>query len=158
MLTRLLSRYVVAPPPPAGPCRTDWLSGACLMVRREVFDAVGLLDEGYFLYFEEVDFCRRAVRAGWSCWYVPAARVVHRVGSSTGWTTARRRPRYWFDSRRRYFRRHLGATKTLLADVLWTTGYATFRLRRPLQGKPDTDPKHLLGDFVRYNLLSPGAP
>jgi GT2 family glycosyltransferase len=127
------------------------------MVRREVFDAIGMLDEGYFLYYEEVDFCRRAARAGWPCWYVPAARVVHRIGSSTGWMTNRRRPQYWFDSRRRYFRRHLGPAKTLLADALWTTGYATFRLRRPLQGKPDTDPVGLLGDFVRHTILpSPG--
>jgi N-acetylglucosaminyl-diphospho-decaprenol L-rhamnosyltransferase len=156
-LTRLLSRYVVAPPVCDKPGKTDWLCGACLMVRREVFDAVGLLDEGYFLYYEEVDFCRRAARAGWPCWYVPEARVVHRVGASTGWTTNRRRPRYWFDSRRRYFRRHLGAAKTLLADALWATGYATFRLRRPLQGKPDTDPAHLLGDFVCSSFLPRAA-
>jgi hypothetical protein len=152
VLTRLLSRYVVAPPVPDQPCRTDWLSGACLLVRREVFEAAGLLDEGYFLYFEEVDFCRRAAAAGWPCWYVPAARVVHRVGQSTGWGTARRRPRPWFDSRRRYFRRHLGRGRAVLADVLWAAGYATFRLRRPLQGKPDTDPAHLLGDFVRFSF------
>ena len=112
------------------------------MVRREVFDAVGLLDEGFFFYFEEVDFCRRAAQAGWPCWYVPAAHVVHRIGSSTGWTTAGRRPRYWFDSRRRYFRRHLGPTQRRCSPTrCGSTGYATFRLRRPMQGKPDTDPQ-----------------
>jgi hypothetical protein len=79
------------------------------------------------------------------------------VGSSTGWGTRRRRPRYWFDSRRRYFRRHLGPARTLLADLAWAGGYATFRLRRPLQGKPDTDPPHLLGDFVRHSLTA-GVP
>jgi GT2 family glycosyltransferase len=156
LLTRLLSKYVIAPPVPTEPCRTDWLSGACLMVRRAVFDAIGLLDEGYFLYFEEVDFCRRAAAAGWPCWYVPAARVVHHVGSSTGWGKPGRRPRPWFASRRRYFRRHLGTARALLADLLWAGGYATFRLRRLLQGKPDTDPQHLLGDFVRF-AFSPRA-
>ena len=109
VISRLLSRYIVAPPVVDDPCRTDWLSGACMLVRREVFEAVGLLDEGYFLYFEEVDFCRRAARADWPCWYVPSARVVHRVGSEHRLERRRlRRPRYWFDSRRRYFRRHLG--------------------------------------------------
>jgi N-acetylglucosaminyl-diphospho-decaprenol L-rhamnosyltransferase len=157
VLSRVLSRYVVAPPVSENSGETDWLSGACLMVRREVFDAIGLLDEGYFLYYEEVDFCRRAARAGWPCWYVPTARVVHLVGASTGWTTARRRPRYWFDSRRRYLRRHLGPAKALLADALWTTGYASFRLRRPLQGKADTDPVGLLGDFARYSFLRRAA-
>jgi len=68
VLTRLLAGRAVAPPTPGEPCRTDWLSGAGLLVRREVFDAIGLFDEGYFLYFEEVDFCRRAAAAGWPCW------------------------------------------------------------------------------------------
>ena len=60
LLSKLLSRWVLSPPAPleASPC--DWASGACLLIRREVFEAVGLLDENYFMYFEEVDFCRRA--------------------------------------------------------------------------------------------------
>ena len=72
-----------------------------MIIRREVFEAIGLMDEGYFMYFEEVDFCHRARRAGWPCWYVPAARVVHLVGQSSGVTDPRRaarkrRPGYWF--------------------------------------------------------------
>ena len=64
--TRLLRRHVVPRimaqdhPQPA-----DWVAGASLMIRREVFETIGLMDEGYFLYYEEVDFCRRAHRAGW---------------------------------------------------------------------------------------------
>jgi GT2 family glycosyltransferase len=72
-----------------------------------VFEQVGLFDEGFFLYFEEVDLALRAARAGWESWYVPAARVVHEAGASTGATGGRelerRMPRYWFESRRRYF-------------------------------------------------------
>ena len=55
-------------------------------------DAVGLLDEGYFMYFEEVDFCLKAARAGWPCWYVPSSRVVHLVGQSSGVTRAKAAP------------------------------------------------------------------
>lgn len=113
------------------PC--DWVSGACFAVRRQVFDRIGLLDEGYFLYFEEVDFCLRARRAGWSCWYVADARVVHREGSSTGIRdAARRRPAYWFDSRRRYFTRAHGMLGLVAADLLWALGRASFVFRRAI--------------------------
>lgn len=155
LLTRLLSRWVVAPPVPCGPCPTDWVSGACLITRREVFEQVGLMDEGYFMYYEEVDFCRRAARVGWSIWYVPEARVVHLVGQSSGITSRRRRPSYWFDSRRRYFRTHLGRFGATLADLAFATGFATYRLRRAIQRKPDTDPPGLLLDFVRHALRGP---
>ena len=46
-----------------------------MIVRREVFKQIGLLDEGYFMYFEEVDFCLRAHRSGWPCWYVCRRRA-----------------------------------------------------------------------------------
>jgi N-acetylglucosaminyl-diphospho-decaprenol L-rhamnosyltransferase len=162
-VSKLLKRRVVAPPVPAGnePVRTDWVAGASMIVRREVFDAVGLLDDGYFMYFEEVDFCLRAARAGWPCWYVPASRVVHLVGQSSGVTNAKqatkRRPKYWFESRRRYFVRNHGVVKAALADLCWTTGFATFRARRAVQRKPDTDPACMLGDFVRNSVLVAGA-
>ena len=109
----LLERYRVPPPPRNKAHRTDWVNGASMMIRREVFETVGLMDEEYFLYFEETDFCRRVVRAGWPIWHVPASRVVHLEGQSTGVTGAdlakKPRPKYWFDSRARYFRKNLGA-------------------------------------------------
>jgi hypothetical protein len=66
---------------------------------------------------------------------------------------ARRRPRYWFESRSRYFRKNHGPIYKLLADVAWASGFALWRLRRRLQRKPDPDPPGLLWDFVRYNFL-----
>lgn len=63
----------------------DWLSGACLALRRKALDQVGLLDEHFFMYFEDTDLCRRLRRAGWSVWYLPEVHALHRVGqSSTG--------------------------------------------------------------------------
>jgi GT2 family glycosyltransferase len=112
--------------------RCDWVSGAAFVVRREVFERIGGLDEGYFLYFEEVDFCRRARRAGWSCWTVADARVVHREGSSTGIREVRRRPRYWFESRRRYFTKAYGTIGLIAADLLWAIGRASFLVRRAI--------------------------
>ena len=61
----------------------DWVSGACLLVRRSAFEAIGGFDEAYFMYAEDVDLCWRAGRAGWSVLYVPAAEVTHRQGVST---------------------------------------------------------------------------
>ena len=87
VVARLLHRQVVGPPVRSEPHQTDWVSGASMLVRRAVFESIGLLDDDYFLYFEEVDFCRR-LAAGWPCWYVPVSRVVHLVGQSLGVTGA----------------------------------------------------------------------
>lgn len=65
------------------PCDVDWLSGSCLLVRREVWDLVGGFDESYFMYAEDVDLCWRASSAGWRVAYEPAAAVVHTQGIST---------------------------------------------------------------------------
>jgi N-acetylglucosaminyl-diphospho-decaprenol L-rhamnosyltransferase len=161
VVTNLLSPWVVAPPVPEGICETDWVAGASMIVRREVFEAVGLMDENYFLYFEEVDFCLAAQRAGWSCWYVPESRVVHYVGQSSGVTDtkkpAKRLPTYWFDSRRRFFSKNYGWFYTVLTETAWASSYALWQVRRSLQGKPDTDPPYFLSDFLRNSIVLKGG-
>lgn len=68
------------------PYEVDWVSGACLMIRREVVEDIGALDEEFFMHFEDAEWCYRAKRAGSSVWCVPAARVVHHEGGSRrGW-------------------------------------------------------------------------
>ncbi len=64
------------------PVDVDWLSGACLMTRRDVFDAVGGFDELFFLYWEDADYCRRVAEAGYRRVYVPAGPVRHVGGAS----------------------------------------------------------------------------
>lgn len=61
----------------------EQIPGACMMVRREVLETVGLLDEGYGFWYEDVDYCHRVLRAGWELWYLPGARIVHQGGAST---------------------------------------------------------------------------
>ena len=158
LVSRLLSGFVVAPPPRDAEHEAEWLSGASLIVRREVFEQIGLLDEGYFLYYEEVEFCRRARAAGWECWYVPQSRVVHLVGQATGMDApgpkTRRVPAYWLAARRRYLVKHHGRLTAWLASLAWVIGRASWRVRRRVQAKPDHDPPRLVEDFVRYNLLT----
>lgn len=157
-VSRLLQPWVVAPAVRNESHETDWVAGASMIVRRDVFRDIGMMDDRYFLYFEEVDFCLRARRAGWACWYVPASRVVHLVGQSSGVTDVKKpqkpRPRYWFESRSRYFRQNHGRAYKMLADLSWVFGFSLWRLRRKIQGKPDPDPPGLLGDFLRYNFLT----
>lgn len=62
----------------------DWLSGPCLLVRREAADAVGLFDEEFFMFSEETDWCYRFRAAGWRVWFFPGAEVVHVSGASHG--------------------------------------------------------------------------
>jgi GT2 family glycosyltransferase len=117
----------------ARPRRCDWVSGACIAIRREVLETVGPLDEGFFLYFEEVDYCVRARRLGWTCWLVPAARIVHIEGASTGIRQVRRRPTYWYESRRRFFVKRYGIAGLMLADACWAVGRLTLVTRRALR-------------------------
>ena len=160
VITKILSKRVVAPEIPAEAGPTDWVAGASMLIRKEVFDAIGLLDDAYFMYFEETDFCLRAKRAGWPTWYVPASRVIHLVGQASQWNdkkaVAKRRPPYWFASRRRFFVKNHGRFYAMLADTAYTVGFAFWRLRRFVQRKPDTDPPKFLFDFVRHSTLAQG--
>ncbi len=91
----------------AGPREVDSVQGACMILRREALVQVGLLDEGYFIYTEEVDLCRRLRGAGWRIYWAPQAAVVHYGGQST-----RQMPGEMFlrlyESKVRYFRKHHG--------------------------------------------------
>jgi N-acetylglucosaminyl-diphospho-decaprenol L-rhamnosyltransferase len=90
-----------------GPQIVDYVEGACLLVRREAYEDVGGLDEGYFMYAEEVDWCYAMRKKGWQVWYQPAAKVMHLGGgSSQGRRTQREADLY--RSRVRFFRKHYG--------------------------------------------------
>jgi len=156
-VSKLLAKWQVAQVMSDQPSSIDWLPGASMLIRREVFESIGLMDEGYFLYFEETDFCLQAARQGWECWYVPASRVMHIAGQSTGVTATtdqpKRLPQYWFNSRRRYFVKNHGWFYAAMVDIVWFVGFALWRGRRIVQQKPDTDPPYLLQDFLRNSAV-----
>lgn len=153
---RLLHRHVGLITVGARPERVDWLPGASMLVRREVFDQVGPMDEEFFLYFEETDFCLRAAQAGWPCWYVPASRVMHIVGQSTGISGeqayVQRRPTYWFESRRRYWLKHHGRAYAMAVDLAWLAGHLVWRARRALMRRAHATPPHFLRDFLANSV------
>jgi GT2 family glycosyltransferase len=154
LLSRLLHRYIVWGSPGTEAHQCDWVSGASLIMRREVIEQMGPMDDGYFLYFEEADFCWRAKQAGWEVWYVPQSRVMHLEGAATGIrTAAKRRASYWYDSRRRFFVKHYGVAGLVLADTLWAVGRATYLLRCLLRlGVRAHDPKWFMFDLLWGDL------
>jgi GT2 family glycosyltransferase len=157
VVSRLVQRWAKVLPLAGRPRLADWVRGASMMVRREVFETIGLLDEGFFLYFEDVDLCHRARDAGWDCWQVPESRVVHLHAQSPGGTGAQRWwgciAEHWLASRRRYWRKHHSRAHAALADVCWIGGLALWRARRAAQRKPDTDPPDFVGDSMRNSTL-----
>lgn len=160
IVSKLLEKSIVAPPVSDETHQVDWVAGASMIIRKEVFDSIGLLDEDYFMYYEEVDFCLQAKKAGWNCWYVPDSRVVHLVGQSSGVTDTKkppkRRPQYWFNSRRRYFLKNHGAFYAALADLAWLVSFILWRIRRKIQNKPDCDPPYFVADSWRNSVFVRG--
>lgn len=158
-VSRLLATHRVARRMGRDAEQVDWVPGASMVVRRAVLDAIGPMDDRYFLYFEETDFCLQARRAGWRTWYVPDAAVVHIAGQSTGLTGARpaagRVPRYWFDSRRRFFVKNYGRGYAMLADLAWAAAHLLWRVRR-LRARGEPDPPALLRDFLSRSALVVG--
>jgi len=105
----------------AGARPVDWLSGACMLVRRSAFDRVGGFDERYFLYWEDADLCRRLRAVGYHVRYVPTATAVHRVGHSSK-TASVLATRAFHASAYRYYATHVARgtvnPKRLLAKAI----------------------------------------
>ena len=113
----------------------DWVTGASFMVRTAALRDVGLFDDGFFLYFEEVELMHRLRAKGWTIRHVPLSKIMHLEGAATGaGVRAVRLPRYWYESRRRYFALTGGKAKLLQANLGWFTGRAV-RFAKSMFGK-----------------------
>jgi N-acetylglucosaminyl-diphospho-decaprenol L-rhamnosyltransferase len=111
---RTLRRYYMADTADDAVQPVDWVVGACLLVRRQAYEQVGGLDEGYFMYSEELDWCKRLKAAGWEVVYLPSATIIHHEGKSSEQVIASRHIHFQ-SSKVRYFRQHHG---TLQAEAL----------------------------------------
>ena len=85
------------------PHTVDWVTGACLWIRREVYNKVGGFDEGYFMYCEDVDLCYRVSQLGFQCWFFPEGPIVHFGGKSP---VPRPRKKMLFESLRYFAEKH----------------------------------------------------
>ncbi len=132
-ITKIFSIYNVPQPVSDDTAYYDWSSFACVMVKAKVFEDIGLMDDGYFMYYEDVAFCFHAKKAGWKILNVPDAHVVHlRGGSSSVKSQAKQRkrlPRYFYESRTRYFYQAYGYLGLFLANKFWTIGWGISSIR-----------------------------
>jgi GT2 family glycosyltransferase len=158
VVSRLLTRWTAVGPLPDHPTPAEWVSGASMILRSTMLAEIGLLDEGLYTYYDDIDLCLRARRAGWETWYVPESRIVHLEGASTGITGGRRKrlPTYLFQARRRFFLKNHGALYTALVDAAFLVGFALWRARRRLQRRPDPDPEGQLADAFRHSVFVTG--
>jgi len=161
-ITRLLARYEVPMKATDERSFPEWTSFACVMIRREVLERVGLLDDGFFMYFEDVELSFRAGEAGWRILHEPTARVVHlRGGSSPVKSRARLRkrlPRYFYESRARYFYKLYGRTGLLAANTWWTFGWAISLFRSLVQNTYTTSACESQWRDIWINFWTPMAP
>jgi len=157
LIARLLKKWIVARRMTQITQPTDWICGASMLIRPAVFAAIGGFDENYFLYFEETDFCNRALKAGFSTWYVPESRVMHIMGQSTRITDEtlelQRLPAYWFESRRRYFAVTFGVGHAMLIDLAAFFAGFLGLVKRILQRRPRVP--HYLRDLFKHTVLRP---
>lgn len=122
LLTSALTRFGSTPRQLASSssdeaCRVDWVSGACMLIRRSAWVALGGFDEGYWMYWEDADLCRRVKARGGEVWFEPAARCAHATGASG---RSPRTIRAFHDSAARYYSRHVARSRTerVLAEVV----------------------------------------
>jgi N-acetylglucosaminyl-diphospho-decaprenol L-rhamnosyltransferase len=120
MSTRLNGRIAVRT---AAPRTIDHPLGACMLIARRAWDSIGPLDEGYFMYLEEIDWCRRARQLGWQIWHVPRAEAVHHGGSATRQQADAMFAQLW-RSRLRYYQRFASPGYNRLVHALVRCGLA----------------------------------
>jgi N-acetylglucosaminyl-diphospho-decaprenol L-rhamnosyltransferase len=152
--SRLNGRYPRRLVAQGQPFPVDFVLGATLLARGETLRQVGLLDESYFLYCEEMDWQRRVQRAGWSIHCVPSATVVHVAGASSSQFRSRSFVALW-QSRLRYYRRHHGALFNRAAAALLRAGLLAEMQRGRRQSPPDLDER--LAAYRAVEALATGA-
>lgn len=139
------------------PTRVDWVSGASFMMPRAVLEQVGVMDDGFFLYFEETDLMARVQNYGYEVWHVPESRVVHLAGQATGHRAEDRPIRtsaHWLRSRARFLKRHHGQVGLVVATTLYLIGDLIYRLKCLLLLRRPKRPQALWRDYLRYGLIS----
>jgi N-acetylglucosaminyl-diphospho-decaprenol L-rhamnosyltransferase len=160
-VTRLLKSREVALPADPDPTQIEWASFACILLNGDMVRALKPMDEGYFLYFEDAEYCLRARRAGWGIIRAPKAVAVHfRGGSGPVKTLAKQRkrlPAYYYSSRTRFLYQAHGRLGLFMSNIAWTLGRSIAALRR-LGGRPSDNLREGEGRDIWINVLRPLGP
>ena len=138
----VLRHYYVNDQPDDATFDVDWVQGSALMAKRAVYEQIGSFDEGYTMFSEELDWCRRAKDVGWRVVYLGSAQIIHHGGKSTEQVVARRHIHFQ-ESKLRYFRKYHGRLVAnglrvfLILNYLWQiiveTGKALLGHKRPMR-------------------------
>jgi GT2 family glycosyltransferase len=94
----------------------DWVSGAAMMVRRNIFNQIGGFDENFFMYFEDIDLCWRIKQRGWQVTVCPKVSLIHFVGQSAG--GFKQRKKYYYQSQDYFFKKHYKQTAMYILKTL----------------------------------------
>jgi GT2 family glycosyltransferase len=138
------------------PRAVDWVMGAAVVLRREALDEVGLFDESFFLYSEEVDLQARLHLAGWDVHYFPAVTVVHHESQFSADIPERRINEMW-RSRHRYWQKHHSGAGARIAAFATGAQYATRAALAPIVGRdPTIGPRMRLHARDAWRVTGPG--
>lgn len=125
-LTRLFSGHQTSLGTDPDPKDIEWASFACILLRGQMVQQLGKMDEGYFLYFEDCEYCLRARRAGWGIMHVPQAQAIHFRGGSGPVKSLHaenaRLPRYYYSSRTRFLYQAHGLGGVIATNLVWYLG------------------------------------
>ena len=131
-----------------------------MMIRRDVLESIGLLDEAYYTYFDDIDYCFVARTRGWPTWYVPESRIVHLVGKTTKVTDRSighpRAPAYYYAARRRFLTKNLHPLHAAACDLTFAAGYLVHRVRCLVTGRQHEFPSHILRDQMSQSVFVKG--
>ncbi len=157
-IDNLLKSFVVAMPVQSEINSPEWTSFACVLIRQEVFNEIGLLDEGYFMYYEDSEFCHRATKSGWHIINNPNVGVVHLRGGSSPLKEDMKKqkclPKYFYESRTRYFYQTNSHISLIIANIMWETGRLISKARQ-IAGRKDKATIENQWIDIWTNVLSP---
>jgi N-acetylglucosaminyl-diphospho-decaprenol L-rhamnosyltransferase len=158
LVTRTFKKHEVAIGPNPNVSEIEWASFACILLSAKMVSQLGPMDEGYFLYYEDAEYCARGRRAGYRISYVPTAQAVHfRGGSGPVKSLAserKRLPKYYYASRTRFLYQIHGRTGLLAANVLWLVGRGIAQVTR-LAGKKIKPMAKSEGRDIWINFFDP---
>ncbi len=134
---------------PDAPFDAEWVDGACFMIRRDVIEHVGDLDEQYFLYAEELDWCFRVRKAGWNIFAVPGVTVVHHQGQSSAQMSDFSLA-LLVETRLRFYRKNYGLMSAITTSIVYVAGCL-----RQLRGSPHKQTVKLRATLRWWRSLLP---